>query len=168
MNAPADIRGANIVVIGCGNANRSDDGVGPHVISLLRDPPLPAEVRLFDAGTDGMGVLYRARGATHLVIVDARIPEGSPGAIHEVPGAVLENPPAPSLNLHDFRWDNALYAGRRIYGDDFPAHVSVLLIEAESLELGLSLSPPVEAAARSVAARIREMAGEWLSGEAAR
>ncbi len=163
MNAPADVRAADIVVIGCGNPNRSDDGVGPHVIALLRETPLPAPVRLFDAGTDGMAVLYRARGATHLVIVDARIPEGRPGTIHEVPGAVLENPPAPSLNLHDFRWDNALYAGRRIHGDDFPAQVSVLLIEAKSLDLGLSLSPAVAAAAKRVAARIRDMVDAWLA-----
>ena len=163
MNAPAEIRPADVVVIGCGNPNRSDDGVGPHVISLLREPPPPAGMRLFDAGTDGMAVLYRARGATHLVIVDARIPEGNPGTIHEVPGSVLENPPAPSLNLHDFRWDNALYAGRRIHGAEFPTQVSVLLIEAETLALGLSLSAPVAEAARRVAARTREMAGEWLS-----
>lgn len=153
----------DIVVIGCGNANRSDDGVGPHVVARLRAGGVPDHTRVFDGGTDGMSVMYSARGATHLVIVDARIPETTPGAIYEVPGAVLEAPPRQSLNLHDFRWDHALYAGRRIYGDDFPATVSVLLIEAASLDLGLELSDAAIAAAQMVEARIREMIADWTA-----
>ncbi len=152
----------DIVVIGCGNPNRSDDGVGPHVIGLLRENGVPDHVRVFDGGTDGMSVMYSARGATHLVIVDARIPESAPGAIFEVPGEVLEAPPNNSLNLHDFRWDHALYAGRRIYGDDFPVNVSVLLIEAARIDLGLELSEEVAGAAVKVEARIRELIANWV------
>lgn len=145
---------ASVAVIGCGNPNRRDDGVGPRVIELLRQQSLPPDVGLFDVGTDGMAVMYRARGVRRLIIVDARAPEGKPGAIYDVPGAVLAAPPPASLNLHDFRWDHALYAGRRIYGEAFPADVTVLLIEAASLDLGLGLSPAVEAAAGTVAERI--------------
>lgn len=144
-------------VIGCGNPNRSDDGVGPHVIGLLRGRNLGDDVALHDAGTDGMAVIYQARGCQRLVIVDARAPEGNPGAVYQVPGEVLERPPNQSLNLHDFRWDHALFAGRRIYGDEFPADVTVLLIEAGSLDLGLELSPEVTAAAETVAERIADL-----------
>jgi hydrogenase maturation protease len=156
-------RGPDIVVLGCGNPNRSDDGAGPSVIARLRDAVLPPEVRLFDVGTDGMTAMYRARGATHLVVVDARVPGGAPGAIYEVPGEVLAAPPAIGASLHEFRWDHALYAGHRIYGDAFPATVVVLLIEAETLELGLSLSPAVEAAASTVAGRVRGLIDGWLA-----
>lgn len=159
----ADLTAPDIVVLGCGNPNRSDDGVGPRVIALLRDPPCPEGVRLFDVGTDGMTAMYRARGATHLVVVDARIPGGTPGAVYEVPGEVLAAPPAAGAGLHEFRWDHALYAGHRIYGADFPATVVVLLIEAQTLDLGLALSPAVEAAAQSVAARVRGLIDGWLA-----
>ena len=141
-------------IIGCGNPNRSDDGVGLRVIELLARENLPEDCALFDAGTDGMAVMYRARGARRLIIVDARAPEAAPGAIYEVPGEVLAAPPRQSLNLHDFRWDHALYAGRQIYGVDFPSEVAVFLVEATSLDFGIGLSPPVEAAAAQVAARI--------------
>ena len=141
-------------IIGCGNPNRSDDGVGLRVIELLARENLPEDCALFDAGTDGMAVMYRARGARRLIIVDARAPEAAPGAIYEVPGEVLAAPPRQSLNLHDFRWDHALYAGRQIYGADFPSEVAVFLVEATSLDFGIGLSPPVEAAAAQVAARI--------------
>lgn len=162
LSSMADLKPLDIVVIGCGNPNRSDDGVGPHVVKMLREKGVPDHVRIFDGGTDGMGIMYSARGATHLIIVDARIPEGSPGAIFEVPGDVLEAPPKQSLNLHDFRWDHALYAGKRIYKDDFPKSVSVLLIEAATLELGLGLSPEVTAAADMAESRIRETINGWL------
>jgi hydrogenase maturation protease len=163
MQAVADMNRPDIVVLGCGNPNRSDDGAGPRVIALLRETSLPPAVRLFDVGTDGMTAMYRARGATHLVIADARIPGRTPGAIFEVPGEVLAAPPAKGAGLHEFRWDHALYAGHRIYGDAFPATVAVLLIEAATLDLGLTLSPEVEAAAQSVAARVRGLIEGWVA-----
>ena len=144
-------------IVGCGNPNRSDDGVGPEVARRLRQMALPKDIAVFDAGTDGMAVLYRARGVKRLIVVDAKAPEGHPGAIYEVPGELLQAPPPPSLNLHDFRWDHALYAGRKIYGDDFPAEVAVFLIEAETLDLGLGLSAAVAAAAARVADKIKAL-----------
>jgi hydrogenase maturation protease len=163
MPVMADLTRPDIVVLGCGNPNRSDDGAGPRVIALLRAAGFPPEVRLFDVGTDGMTAMYRARGATHLVIVDARVPGGAPGAIFEVPGEVLAAPPAKGSGLHEFRWDHALYAGHRIYGEAFPATVVVLLIEAATLDLGLSLSPEVEVAAGAVAGRVRGLIDGWLA-----
>ncbi len=160
----ADLTMPDIVVIGCGNPNRSDDGVGPYVAARMRDFGIPENTRVFDGGTDGMSVMYSARGATHLVIVDARVPEGNAGAIYEVPGEILEAPPKQSLNLHDFRWDNALYAGKKIYGEDFPKTVSVLLIEAACLDLGLEISDVVTQAANKVEQRIRDMISDWNAG----
>jgi len=143
-------------VIGCGNPARSDDGVGSEVVRALAVRGLK-EVRLLDAGTDGMAVMFAARGCRRLVIVDACRSGSEPGAVFEVPGAALEAPAPRSLNLHDFRWDHALHAGRRTFGADFPADVTVMLVEAETTELGLGLTQRVAAAASRVAARIEEL-----------
>ena len=86
-----------LAIIGCGNPTRGDDGVGPEVIARLRASALPDDVQVHDAGTDGMAVLYRARGASHLVIVDARAPADAPGAIYDVPGDVLRSLAAEQL-----------------------------------------------------------------------
>jgi hydrogenase maturation protease len=145
-----------LVVIGCGNLNRSDDGAGVVVarrLLALRTPP-SASVKIFDAGTNGMDILFQARGARKLVIVDASSSGSEPGSVFEAPGHELENRPAPSYTLHDFRWDHALYAGRRIWADDFPTDVTIFLIEAATLDYGLDLSPKVEQAADIVTARI--------------
>lgn len=142
-----------IAIIGCGNANRSDDAAGLEVVRALKSRGNLSsrdDIRVLDAGTDGMAVMFAARGCSALVVVDACKTGAAPGALFEVPGHELERTPSSSLNLHDFRWDNALFAGRKMYGDDFPGDVKVYLIEAKSLDLGLGLSAEVGATVSTV------------------
>lgn len=142
-----------LTVIGCGNPNRSDDGVGVFVARKLLErfgASGADRFRIFDAGTDGMGVMFKARGSDALIIVDASSTGSDPGAVFEVPGRELEGKPTQGYNLHDFRWDHALFAGRRIFKDEFPEEVTVFLIEAGSLDLGLELSREAQGAAEKV------------------
>lgn len=158
-----------IAIIGCGNANRRDDAVGVEVIRLLRETLREQDdrVRLLDTGTDGMGVLFAARGCGALIIVDACRSGGEAGAIHEVPGAELEQQlPRDMRSLNDFRWDHALYAGKRVFAADFPTDITVFLIEAEHVDLGVTLSPSIAAAAEKVAALIRERVRAKRAGQA--
>ncbi|MGL4395640.1 MAG: hydrogenase maturation protease [Hyphomicrobium sp.] len=153
-----------IAVIGCGNANRSDDAAGLDVIRMLRQSAVlsaRSDVKLFDAGTDGMAVMFAARGCKTLMIIDCCATGAAPGATFEVPGHELESQHQPFLNLHDFRWDHAIHAGRQIYREAFPTDVTAFLIEGQSLALGIGLSAPVAAAAertaRAIEARIAVM-----------
>lgn len=150
-----------IAIVACGNPNRRDDGAGLEVLRLLRSDEalaVPGDAaRLLDAGTDGMAVMFAARGCGMLIIVDACHSGSESGAVFEVPGSELEQPPRSGFNLHDFRWDHALFAGRQIFREDFPSAVKVFLVEAESLDLGIGLSEKVSHAARKVAARIRDI-----------
>lgn len=155
---PADGSQRLPTVIGCGNLMRSDDGVGCQVIRQLQQTLSPQQrqsMRLLDAGTDGMAVLYAARGARSLTIVDACRGLGRAGDVFEVPAAAIDNAPPDGLNTHALRWDHAIYAARRILREQFPADTIVYLIEAEQLAPGLDLSAPVAAAAADVARRIR-------------
>ena len=97
-----------------------------------------------------MDIMFQACGSDALIIIDANQSNSEAGTIFEVPGKELENIPEPSYNLHDFRWDNALYAGRRIYKDEFPENINVFLIEAECLDLGIGLSEKVQKSADRV------------------
>lgn len=146
-----------IAVIGCGNANRSDDAAGLEVVRLLKELPSLAarsDLRMLDAGTDGMSVMFAARGCTTLIVVDCCRSGADPGEIFEVPGHEVESRPNHSLNLHDFRWDHALHAGRRIFRDSFPRDVTAYLIEGRNFDLGLGLSPDIGKAAAAVADKI--------------
>ena len=153
-------------VIGCGNLNRSDDGVGVVVArELMRHRSV--RVSIFDAGTGGMDVMFRARGASRLVLIDASRSGSEPGAIFRVPGEELARDYQPTLSLHDFRWDHALYAGRHI-GASFPTDITVFLIEAATLDLGTQLSEPVRRAADRVVKDIGGMIERHLAPPEAR
>lgn len=157
-----------IAVVACGNPNRSDDGVGLTVLQLLKSRALARDplVRLLDAGTDGMTAMFAARGCRTLIIIDACQSGSEPGAIFEVPGSELTQRYAPGLNLHDFRWDHALFAGKAIFRDAFPDDVVVFLIEAQCLDLGLAISEPLAGAASKVADRIEALVLARLSNAA--
>lgn len=153
-----------LTIIGCGNSNRSDDGVGVHVAQrlkeVLRETP-KENVRVFDAGTGGIDVMFQARGSSRLIIIDAGNTGSEPGAIYEVPGEELTTDREQSYSLHDFRWDHALYAGRRIFRENFPTDVTVYLIEAAKLDLGLEMSEPVLKAADEVFWIIKKAIDEY-------
>jgi len=157
---------APLVVIGCGNLNRSDDAVGVHVIHALRaefGATPPPGIKLFDAGTAGMEVMFQARGAGALVIIDACRSGAKPGAVFCVPGSEIDGAHQPGYTLHDFRWDHAVYAGRRIFRDSFPDDLSVYLVEAGSLDLGTELTEPVERAAEKVCGLVGDRIRQWLA-----
>lgn len=163
---PAPAGRPPMVIIGCGNLNRSDDGVGVRVIQQLRadwgaNPP--PDVTLFDAGTGGMEVMFQARGAGALVIVDACRSGSDPGAVFCLPGSEIDTVRQPAYSLHDFRWDHAIYAGRRIFGSAFPTDLTVYLVEAGALDLGTDLTPPVQAALAKVCAQIDAQVRQWCT-----
>ncbi|PZP55590.1 MAG: hydrogenase maturation protease [Azospira oryzae] len=153
-----------LTIIGCGNPVRSDDGVGVFVARSLQaylvERPRD-HVRVFDAGTGGMEVMFQARGTRKLVIVDAARTGSEAGAIFQVPGSELASDHAPGYTLHDFRWDHALAAGKRIFREDFPTDVTVYLIEAARLDFGLELSEPVRLSAQKVIADLEQMIDEY-------
>jgi hydrogenase maturation protease len=153
-----------LTIIGCGNLNRSDDAVGVIIAQRLQqylaENPHP-NVRVHDCGTAGMEVMFQARGSKKLVIIDASATNSEPGAIFKVPGEELAALPEPRYNLHDFRWDNALAAGRKIFQNDFPEDVVVYLIEAANLDFGLELSPGIKHAADLVFDEVVTIICDW-------
>jgi hydrogenase maturation protease len=141
----------DVVVVGCGNLLRGDDGVGPLLVRRIWEIGVPHGVRLADGGTAGMDVAFQMNGAREVVIVDACTTGAQPGTIFEIPGDEVETPPLAGMNLHAFRWDHALAFGKWLLKDRFPERVTVFLIEAQSLSHGDPLSAPVERAMHEVA-----------------
>jgi len=154
-----------LIIIGCGNSNRSDDGAGVWVIQELARRGVPAGVRLVDAGTGGMDVMFHLEGAERVIIVDAAQTGAAPGTIYRVPGEQLATLPPPSnLSLHNFRWEHALAVGRMIYKERFPQEVGVYLLQVASLEYGCELSPAVRAGAEQIVALIEEEVARERAG----
>lgn len=147
--------GCEVLIIGCGNLLRGDDGVGPILVRHLWERGVPDGARLVDGGTAGMDVAFQMRGAQRVVIVDAAATGAAPGTVYRVPGAELaELPPLQGLHTHSFRWDHAIAFARWALGDACPGDIEVFLIEAGGVQLDADLTQPVEAAMEQVIAII--------------
>lgn len=143
--------GCAVLVVGCGNLLRGDDGVGPVLVRHLWERGVPQDARLVDGGTAGMDVAFQMRGAHRVVIVDASATGVAPGTIYRVPGAELADlPPLQGLHSHAFRWDHAVAFARWALAEACPTDITVFLIEAAGVELGAELSEPVERAMEQV------------------
>lgn len=143
--------GCAVLVVGCGNLLRGDDGVGPILVRHLWERGVPDGARLVDGGTAGMDVAFQMRGAERVVIIDAAATGAAPGTVYRVPGAELEElPPLQGLHTHSFRWDHAIAFARWALGDACPTDITVFLIEASGVDLGADLTEPVESAMEQV------------------
>lgn len=143
--------GCAVLVVGCGNLLRGDDGVGPILVRHLWERGVPDGARLVDGGTAGMDVAFQMRGADRVVIIDAAATGSAPGTVFKVPAAELvELPPLQGLHTHSFRWDHAIAFARWALGDDCPTDITVYLIEVSGVALGAELSEPVQDAMEQV------------------
>lgn len=143
--------GCEVLVVGCGNLLRGDDGVGPVLIRHLWERGIPTAAGIVDGGTAGMDVAFRMRGARRVVLVDASRTGARPGTIYRVPGPALADlPPLSGMHLHSFRWDHALAFAHWLLKDDYPEDVTVFLIEAGQTEPGTELGTAVRQSMREV------------------
>lgn len=147
-DAGLDVR-VRLAVIGCGNPARRDDGVGVEVVRALRRWAGEG-VELIDAGTSGMDVMFRVRGAERVLIVDACRSGSAAGTIFRMPAREAMTPTEHGFSLHGLRWDHALYAGSKMFGESFADHAEVILVEAGDIGFGLELTDAVRMAAERV------------------
>ncbi|MCP9270936.1 hydrogenase maturation protease [Mycolicibacterium sp. CAU 1645] len=143
--------GCEVLVVGCGNLLRGDDGVGPVLIRHLWELGVPDGAQMVDGGTAGMDTAFRMRGAKRVVIVDAAATGAAPGTVYRVPGEEFEElPPLQGLHTHSFRWDHAIAFARWALGDACPTDITVFLIEVAGVDYGAELSEPVLAGMQTV------------------
>lgn len=152
----------DVLVIGCGNLLRGDDGVGPILVRRLFELGIPSRMRLADGGTAGMDVAFAMEGASEVVLVDACRSGGKAGELYELPGEAVETPPLTGINMHAFRFDHAIAFGRWLLKERYPKKVTVFLIEAAQFEPGAPLSEPVAASMEDLARLLLQRYGDDL------
>ena len=139
-----------ILVAGIGNAWLRDDGFGGEVARRLGQRELPSGVSVFDFGTGGLQLAYELiRGYDALVLVDVSRQGGEPGTLYvmeaspdDVPGPVEDGE---TLDPHGMDPQSVLRFVKMVGG--WPGRVVIIACEpAEVEDLGMGLSPSVEAA----------------------
>ena len=144
-----------VLVIGYGNALRTDDGVGPAVAERLADDPRLRGVDVRAAHQLTPELAFDASGASLLVLVDAAadLPAGEVTVRRLDAGAV-----AGEVMTHHLDPAGLVGLARELWGTAPP--VVLVSVGVSSLELGDTLTPDVKEAipraADAVAAIIEE------------
>ena len=141
------------LIIGIGNEWRGDDGVGPWIVSALRDKNLP-NVKTVPNVADGLDLLNVWRDANTAYVIDALRGCGAPGTIIRV-NALTENLPTETgYSSHTFGLAEAIELGRTL--NSLPKELIVIGIEGHDFAMGNSLSPAIESAAKQVIVQLCE------------
>lgn len=132
----------DLLVLGLGNVLLTDDGVGPAVIARLRDAHIiPGGVQLLDGGTLGLSLLPYLEDAKAVILVDAVAADEAPGTLVRLEGSDVGPAVATRLSPHQVGVADLLEGAR--WHDREPAHMVLLGVVPESIELGVGLSAPV-------------------------
>ena len=148
------------LVAGIGNVFFGDDGFGVEVAARLSDAPLPAGVRVLDAGIRARDLAYELcdGGYDTAILVDAVARGGAPGTVY-----VIEPPPSSGASPAGV----AAFDGHSVTPEAALAFVGalggtstrILIVGCEPARVseGVGLSPPVTAAVDEALAVVREL-----------
>jgi hydrogenase maturation protease len=158
------------VVLGLGNRLETDEALGALVIERLQDEPRlleglpdPGAVRLIDGGTVGLGLLPYLMELDGLVVVDAITARAEPGTLLDLDGSSLITHDQ-VMSVHELGAGELLGALHVL--EAWPRRVRVIGLEPEAIELGLELSPPVEAGVPGLIDAIAAYLAEWQRADA--
>jgi hydrogenase maturation protease len=135
---------ARRVVIGVGNPDRGDDGVGRAVVQRLRER-VPDDVTLLELGGEATSLLVAIEGSALAILVDAAVSRGPPGTIMRLDAHAGPVPEAPGgFSSHGLGVAQAIELARALAA--LPPRCLVFAITAQAFEPGAALSPAVAAA----------------------
>jgi hydrogenase maturation protease len=160
-------RNQRVLVLGVGNLLLSDEGVGVHVARRMMEMDLPPEVRVVEGGTDGFGLMNILLKADRVILVDAVKAGGPPGSIYRF--EVEDCPPFPDMfktSVHQISILEVINLSGLIGSTP---RATIIGVEPKSLEMGMDLSPEIEAKIPRLIQLIREEvalslgnpAGKW-------
>ncbi len=139
----SDAPPGRVVVLGVGNLLLSDEGVGVHVANKLMEMDLPPGVQVVEGGTDGFRLMNVVTGAARLIVVDAVKGGGPPGSIYKFD--IEDAPTYPDeykTSVHQIGILEVVHLSELI--GEAP-ETTIIGVEPKSLDMGMELSPEVEA-----------------------
>ena len=147
-------------MLGLGNILLRDDGVGVRVVERLqRLYQFPPEVELLDGGTLGLDLLSYVEATERLLVVDALEMEAEPGTLARLEGDEVPAALSVKLSIHQAGLADLL-AASRLRGF-YPPELVLWGVQPGVIDVGLDLSPPVDASVEVLADRAMEELGRW-------
>jgi len=149
------------IVIGIGNPNLKDDGIGFKVVEELSEPV----DKLCLLNTD-LKVIQKVLGYNLAIIVDGIKTGAKPGTIIEIdPLKTWEN--VYSSGTHSMSLFEVIRIGYTIFPEEMPKEIKIIGIEVENIsEFSRELSPSVEKAIPKVLNKIKKYLKEFSNKKA--
>ena len=131
----------NVLILGIGNLVLNDEGVGIHIIHMLKSMAMPENVDLLDGGIGSAELLDIMRQYKHLILIDATIDNNPPGTVQRITPHMASDYPQ-LLNSHQNNVRSIITA---LKGCDYLPHVELLAISINgNPTIGVQLSPEVK------------------------
>jgi len=133
----------HILIMGVGNLLLSDEGVGVHVAQKMMGMDMPPGVHVVEGGTDGFGLINVILEADRMILIDAVRGGGTPGSIYRFD--VKDCNPYPDIfktSVHQISILEVINLSGLI---GTTPHTTIIGVEPKTLEMGMQLSPEVEA-----------------------
>jgi hydrogenase maturation protease len=147
MKSPASSQ-PKVIVIGIGNAYRSDDAVGLIAARLLRER-LPGYCSVFEHAGEGTSLMDLWAGADCVILIDATRTAAAPGTIRRFD---VTHRPLPAATFRDsthaFSLVEAIELSRAL--NQLPNELFVYGVEGQDFQAGTNLSPAMDLAIRNV------------------
>jgi len=141
-------------VAGLGNLLLRDDGVGVHAVRALRKRD-GRRVWAVEIGTAVLDALHLFEAAGGILAIDAIQAGGPPGTIYRFRPSDLEDRPAQG-SLHAVN----LVSARHLLPGPRP-EIVILGVEPKTIDYGLTLSPPVQAALPRLLEEAEAILARW-------
>ncbi len=150
------------LVLGIGNDILSDDGIGPKVVSDLKNKYFLQEIVFQNVFLGGLEILELIQGYNTVIFIDAIITkDGIPGSIYQfTPDDFRET--LHLSNLHDANFLVALDLGRKM-GYNLPDKIQIIAIEIiEDRIFSDHFSPKIEEKYTEISLTVEKMVRKIL------
>src|ERR1022692_4428089 len=137
-----------MLIIGCGNRERSDDGAGILVAERLRELGIEADTRIGDAAD----LIEAWKGAEDVIVVDAVVTGAPVGTVQAWDGRQPLTTIRATASTHGLGVAEAIELAHVL--DRLPARLRVYGVEGRRFEPGSGISPELQRAVEEVVQRI--------------
>lgn len=137
-----------MLIIACGNRQRSDDGAGILVAERLRKLGIEADTRTGEAAD----LIEAWKGTDDVIVVDAVVTGAPVGTVQAWDGRQLLSFPGTNASTHGFGVAEAIALARLL--NRLPTRLRIYGIEGRRFDPGAQISPEVQRAVEEVVRRI--------------
>ncbi|SRR5208282_531476 len=137
-----------MLIIGCGNRDRSDDAVGILVAERLRSLGIEAETRNGEA----LDLIEAWKSADDVIVVDAVVTGAAVGTVQSWDGRQPLASISTTASTHGFGVTEAIELAHVL--NRFPTRLRVYGVEGRRFEPGMKISPEVKRAVEEIVRRI--------------